>query len=380
MPIPYGKQFIDQSDIRQVSKSLRNRLITTGKFVLDLEKKVQNFLSCKYAVTCSSGTAALHLAMLSLGLKKNQIVLMPAINFIASYNIAKNMGAKIFLVDVDEYTGQITPDKILQCIKKNKLKNIQVLITMYQGGYPENIEEFYKLKKKYKFAIIEDGCHAFGAEYMIKKKFIKVGSCRHSDICTFSMHPVKTITSGEGGIVTTNNKGLARKIKLYRSHGLVRNLKEYWKYDILKTGYNYRLSDINCALGLTQLKKINFFLKKRESICQRYIKELTNINPNLKLPRYSKFIKSANHLFLININFTKMKKKKDDFFNYLKKNKILAQFHYIPIYKFSVYKENQIKFNGAEKYFKNSISIPIFVGLKIKEQTKIIKIIRKFFN
>ena len=218
--IPYGKQFIDNKDIKLVSNSLKENLITTGPYVKKFEKKIKTFLKSKYTHVCSSGTAALHLAMLSVGLKKNDVILMPAINFIASYNIAKIMHLKVYLVDVDKYTGQITPDKIEKCIKKNRLKKIKALIVMYLGGFPENAEKFYKLKSKYNFFIIEDACHALGAHYIYKKKKYKVGSCKHSDVCTFSLHPVKTITSGEGGVVTTNNKKLSANIELFKNHGI----------------------------------------------------------------------------------------------------------------------------------------------------------------
>ena len=193
------------------------------------------------------------------------------------------------------------------------------------------------------------------------------------------MHPLKTITSGEGGIITTNNSKMAKNINLFRSHGIFRNKKKYWNYDILKHGFNYRLSDINCALGLSQLKKINSFLKKRKKIYENYIKGLKNLNLNLTFPKYSKTIKPAYHLFTININFKKIRKKKDHLMKYFKKDNILAQQHYIPIYKFSVYKGNQKNFPGSEKFFENSISIPIFVELKEKQQKKIIKCIKKYF-
>ena len=148
---------------------------------------------------------------------------------------------------------------------------------MYHGGYPENVKKFYDIKKKYNFLIIEDACHALGSEYEFKNKSFKIGSCKHSDISTFSLHPLKSITSGEGGIITTNNSKISKNIKLFRSHGISRNKKEHWKYDVIKHGFNYRLSDINCALGLSQLKKINFFLHKRKKIYKRYISELQNI-------------------------------------------------------------------------------------------------------
>lgn len=378
--IPYGKQFLDKVDKKFVLSSLSNELITTGPYVLKFEKKLKNFFKSKFTYVCSSGTAAIHLAMMSINLKKGDTILMPAVNFVASYNLAKFMQLKIHLVDVDENNGQITPYTLLDCIKKNKLKKIKALIVMYHGGYPENLKKFYDIKKKYNFKIIEDACHALGAKYQYNNKFYRVGSCRHADISTFSLHPVKTITTGEGGVVSTNNYKIANKIKLLRSHGILRNKKKYWKYDVLENGFNYRLSDINCALGISQLEKINFFLKKRKLIYQKYLNELKNFNQNLNIPKYTKNQKSSYHLFLINIMFDKIKKNKDHFLKYLIKNKILGQFHYIPIYKFSCYREKVFNFPGSSKYSKNSISLPIYVDLTIKEQNKIIRIIKNYFN
>ena len=305
---------------------------------------------------------------------------MPAVNFIAAYNMAKIIGLKVFLVDVDEFTGQVTPNKVLECIKKNKLKKIHALLVMFHGGYPENIKKLYDIKKRYNFYIIEDACHALGSKYKYKNKFFKIGSCKHADISTFSLHPLKTITSGEGGIVTSNNAKIAKNIQLFRSHGMLRKKNKHWEYDILKYGFNYRLSDINCALGLSQLKKINFFLKKRKKIYQQYLKEFKNFSQNIVIPKYSKNIKSSYHLFLLNIAFDKLKKNKNHFMKYLKDNKIVAQQHYIPIYKFSIYKGESIGFSGAEKYFNNSISLPIFVNLSNLNQIKVIKIIKRYFK
>ena len=377
--IPYGTQLIDVNDKKTVLRALSSDLITTGPFVEKFERSLKKYLQCRYSYVCNSGTAAIHLALLSIGLKKNDVVLMPAVNFISSYNMATNMNLKIYLVDVDEHTGQITPFKILECIKKNKLKKINALIVMYLGGYPENSKKFYDLKKKYGFFIIEDACHALGAEYKVRNKLIKVGSCKHSDVSTFSLHPLKSITSGEGGVITTNNLKIAKNIKLYRSHGIIRHKKKYWNYDIVKSGFNYRLSDINCALGLSQLKKIRFFLKKRKTVYKKYVEKLNQFNRNLTLINYSKIIKPAYHLFIINIKFSILKKNKEHFIKYLMQHKIFAQQHYIPIYKFSVYNGRKSDFSGAEKYFKNSVSIPIFVNLSKKSQNKVIKIIKDYF-
>ena len=377
--ISYGKQFIDNKDKKIVLSSLSNDLITTGPYVKKFEYELNRYFKCKYSYVCSSGTAAIHLAMMSINSKKDDVILMPAINFISSYNIAKIMQLRIYLVDVDDHTGQITPSKVIECIKKNKLKKIKALILMFHGGYPEYSKKFYDLKKKYSFLIIEDACHALGSEYKWKNRQYKIGSCKHSDISTFSMHPVKTITSGEGGVITTNNKKIANNIRLLRSHGILRDKKNYWNYDVIKNGFNYRLSDINCALGLSQLKKINFFLKKRKKIYDKYVTELENYNPNLIIPKYSYNIKPSYHLFLINIKFDKLKKNKDHFIKYLNDHNIMAQYHYIPIYKFKIYKEKKSQLSGSEKYFKNSISIPIFVSLNDTDQKKIIKVIKSYF-
>lgn len=377
--IPYGKQNINKFDKKLVLDSLSNDLITTGPLVKNFEKEINKFLKCKHSFVCNSGTSAIHLALLSVGLKKGDIILMPAINFIASYNMAKIIGLKVYLVDVDKYTGQVTPTKVIECIKKNKLKKIKALLIMFNGGYPENIIEFKKIKKKYNFYIIEDACHAFGAGYKIKKKFYRVGSCNHSDVSTFSLHPLKTITTGEGGIVTTNISKIAKNIQLFRNHGIIRKNKKHWQYDVSKNGFNYRLSDINCALGASQLKRINLFLRRRKKIYNNYVKELKYLNLNLKIIKYSKDIKPSFHLFIINIDFKKIKSNKSDFIKFLLANKIIVQQHYIPIYKFTVYSERKNLFPDAENYFDNSISLPIFVNLSIKEQKKIIKTIKKYF-
>ena len=193
------------------------------------------------------------------------------------------------------------------------------------------------------------------------------------------MHPLKTITSGEGGVITTNNAKIAKNIKLFRSHGISKNKKKHWQYDIIKFGFNYRLSDINCSLGLSQLRKIDYFLKERKKIYERYLAELKNFNLNLIIPVYSKSIKPSFHLFIVNILFDKMNKNKNHFMKYLFNHKIIAQQHYIPIYKFSIYNEKLNSYQSSEKYFNNSVSIPLYVGFDKKKQQRVIKIIKSYF-
>jgi len=309
------------------------------------------------------------------------VIIMPVINFIAVYSMARLLNAKIFLADVDPLSGQMTPETLLKCIKINKLKKIKAIVTMYLGGYPENIIQFYNIKKKLNCYLIEDACHALGAEYLYKNNYLRVGSCKHSDISVFSLHPVKTITTGEGGLVTTNKKILYNRIVSLRSHGINKNKNYHWKYNINKSGFNYRLSDLNCALGLSQLKKINKFINYRKKIFYIYKKEFKKINNIINLPSYNQS-KPAYHLFLVSINFTKIKSSKEKLLKYLKNKNIFCQYHYIPIYKFKLFskKIDTAFYKGAEYYYKNTLSFPIFYNLQFALQRRILQKIKFFFR
>ena len=375
--IPYGRQFISKEDIKNVSKTLKKDIITSGSEIPKFEKEIQKYLKCKYSTVCNSGTSALFLSLLSIGLKKNDVVIMPSINFVASHNVSKILGAKIYLADVNKYNGQMSPDDVINVCKKFKIKKIKALIVMYNGGYPLNSEKFYNLKKKYKCYIIEDVCHALGAEYRFKKNLFKIGSCKHADISTFSLHPLKTITSGEGGIVTTNSKILDDKIKKFRSLGINRSKEKHWDYDVELTGFNFRLTDFQCSLGLSQLKKIKNFLKKRKQIVKKYNLGLKKIN-QINIPIISKSYNSSNHLYLINIKRYNMKKK-ESFIRYMMKNRILTQQHYKPVYKFKSFKGKYVSRN-AEIYYNSTVSLPIFYQLSSKEQNYIISKVNSFFK
>ena len=379
MIIPYGKQYLDREDIRYVKNSLKETLLSGGKSIEKFENEISKLLKVKNVVACSSGTAALHMAFHSINLSENDIIVMPAINFISSYNIASLYGAKIFLTDVDPLTGQMTPEKLIECIKRNRLKKIKAIVSMYLGGNANNVKKLYDIKKKYNTFLIEDACHALGSKYKFKDKIYNIGSCYHSDICVFSFHPLKAITTGEGGAVTTNNKKIYQSLKLFKSHGILRNQKKYWHYNVVQNGLNYRISDINCSLGISQLKKINSFLLKRKKIAKLYINKIKKFS-SIKIP----FIENINfnswHLFIISINFKKFKVDKERFFKWMNGHKIYPQYHYIPIYKFSIYKGKKLKYSGAETYFKNSVSLPIYYELSFELQKKILKKLITFCN
>lgn len=377
----YGKQFIDKSDVREVSKALNSKHLSSGEYVKKFEYSLKSRLQSNYSIVCNSGTSAIHLALLAINLKKNDIVILPAINFIAAANMARLMGARLYFADIDDKTGQINSKTIINCIKINKIKKVKVIFNMYLGGYPRNIVELYQLKKKLKCYLIEDACHAFGSKYKVKKNIYNLGSCKHSDLCTFSFHPLKSITTGEGGLVTTNNLLLYRKIQLFRSHGISKNPRKYWNYTANSFGYNFRLSDINCALGLAQLKKLNKFLKKRELIFNFYKKNINHYKNVINLITPDKNTWPAYHLIIILINFKKLKISKSSFFREMIKKNIYCQFHYIPNFFFKNFLlKSKKSYTNTIDYYKSAISLPVYYSLNKNNLKKVVNSIKNIID
>jgi dTDP-4-amino-4,6-dideoxygalactose transaminase len=372
----YGKQSIDSTDVYEVIKSLKKNLITGGDYVRKFEDLCRKKIQAKYALACNSGTSAILLAYLAIGVKKGDIIIMPAVNFVAAANMAKLLGAKIYLADIDSTTGQITQETVLTCIKNNNIKKIKALLVMYMGGYPRSIIEFYKLKKKLNCYLIEDACHAFGSSYYLNNKKFMIGSCAHSDISTFSFHPLKSITTGEGGLISTNIKSISDKIKLFRSHGIKKS-KFYWDYSVESLGYNFRLSDINCALGFSQLKKLKSFLAKRKLIYNIYKEEFKN-NKYIQIISAENNTSSSYHLVIGLIDFKKLGVTKNFFLKKLQKKKIYCQYHYIPIFFFKNFiLKNSKSLQNSYEYYNQAVSFPVYYDLKIKDLYKIITEIKK---
>ncbi len=375
--IPYGRQYIDKSDIKEVATALTKDNITSGKITLKFEKKISKFLNCRYSIACNSGTSAIFIALNALNLNKGDILIMPSINFISSYNAAKILGAKVYLADVDRFTGQMRPEDVENCCKKFGIKNFKILIVMYNGGYPQNVDRFKSLKKKYKCFIVEDACHALGSSYRYKKKYYRVGSCKHSDISTFSLHPLKTITTGEGGIITTNKKSVFDKMYMLKSLGIKRSNKKHWEYDVILKGLNFRLTDFQSALGLSQLKKIFKFIEKRKKIFLKYNDEIKKIKQISTLKHFNNY-KSSHHLYIVTL-LDQKKNQKEKLIKFMMKNGVILQYHYIPIYKFKIFKDKYINKN-AEIYYKNAVSLPIHYSLSQTDQNLVIRLLKKFFD
>lgn len=378
--IPYGKQTIAKDDINAVTKALKNNFLTTGPGVQLFEKAFSNKTHSKFSVSSNSGTSAIILALKAINLKKDDIVILPAINFIAAANVSKIMGAKIIFSDVDKYSGQMTPNKLEQCIKRNKIKKMKVFFTMHNSGFNNYAKEFFKLKKKYKCFLIEDACHALGAKNSNLKNDY-VGNCKYSDLTTFSFHPLKTITTCEGGMTTTHNKKFYEKMLEVRNHGFAikknKNKKIYnWQHKLNSNGYNLRLNDIQSHLGLNQIKKIDRFVKKRNSISKIYINKLKKYENYIVLPKHNKFL-SAWHLFIILFKKNSLKITRDKIIQIFYKSGVFTQVHYIPNYRQEPFKiKNTSNFKDAEFYFSQCLSIPIFPELKRKQIDRIVSIIK----
>lgn len=367
--IPYSRQHIDLDDISSVKNALNSDLITTGKFVKNFEIQISRYVNSSFASVCSSGTAALHLAFNAIGLKKGDNIILPSINFVAAENMCKSIGANIFYSDIDSNCGQVRYMDLINCVKKNNIKKIKAIVISYIGGNIFEISDYLKFKNQFKCYLIEDSCHALGSTYNIGKKKYKIGSCKHSDISTFSFHPLKSITTGEGGAITTNNVNIHKKIQLLRNHGFDRNEQNKKKNRIFINkivGFNYRLSDLNCALGISQLSKINKFIKKRNLIFKRYCFNLRNIN-EIKLVRSKKNTTSSNHLVIALIDFSKIKIQKNFLRDLLLKKGIITQVHYFPFYLKSKNKHLQDNFEGTKKYYNQTLSLPVYYDLKLKE-------------
>ncbi len=381
--IPYSKQTVNKADIKQVVRTLNSPFLTQGPLINKFEKMISKKVSAKYSAVVNSATSALHVSCMALGFKRNDILWTTPNTFVASSNCALHLGGLVDFVDINYFTGNICPEKLEQKLyaskKANKLPKI--VIPVHFAGNPTEQDHIYKLSKKYKFKIIEDASHSLGAKY----KTEKVGSCKWSDITVFSFHPVKIITTFEGGAAVTNDYKIHKKLKLFSNHGITKdykdfkyNIKNKWYYEQQLLGLNYRMTDVAASMGISQIKKLKKFVRERNKIAKKY--ELLLNKKYLILPKIGKNAQSSFHLYVIKLkdqyNFLHKK-----LFDYLRKKKINVNLHYIPVHLHPYYRKKGFKhgdFLNSEKHAKSSISIPIFPNLKNKNIMKISKLINNF--
>ncbi len=372
--IPYSRQTISKDDISSVSKVLNSTFISRGPINEEFENRIRNYVKSKFCVTTNSATSSLFIACKALNLKKGDIVWTSANSFASSANCAVLCGAKIDFIDINLENYNISIEKLEQKLKlaSKKGKLPKIIIPVHYAGFPCDMEKIFKLKKKYKFKIIEDASHAIGSSY----KNFKVGSSKHSDLTVFSFQAVKVITTGEGGSITTNNKNFYEKIKLLRQHGITKDKKNFkikknsfypWYYEQIDLSFNFILPDINAALGLSQLRKLNQNIKKREKLVKYYRQKLSK--SKIKLLDFPKHIKSSHHLLPAMYNFKSLKDKAN-FFRFMSKNNIFLQVLYIPIYKHPFYKKmkfDEKNFVNTETFYKNAFSLPMHLQITKKD-------------
>ena len=373
--ISYGRQAIDEDDVKYLIDTLKSDYLTQGPRVLEFEKAICDYTGAKYCVAVANGTAALHIAVKALGITSGEGI-TSCNTFVASSNALVYNSIKPIFSDIDGETYNLD----LQDLEKRINKDTKIIIPVHFAGEAVDMEKVNDLAKKNDLFVIEDAAHAIGSRYKNGKK---VGSCIYSDMTTFSFHPVKTITTGEGGAITTNNLDLYKKLLLLRSHGITKdeNLFENenagpWYYEMQDLGFNYRITDFQCALGITQLKKLDKFIERRREICRIYIEAFQDIK-NIKVPDYKNIENNAYHLFVLQIDFDKIGKTRKQVMTELLAKNIGTQVHYIPVHTQPYYVKNFGYKNGdypvCEEYYKKALSIPLFPTMTDEDVQYVIK-------
>lgn len=375
--LPYGHQWIDEEDIKAVSDVLRSDWITQGPKIAEFEKEFAKYVGVRYAVAVNSGTAALHTACFAAQIEKGDEVITTPITFAASANCVLYQGGTPVFADIKEDTLNIDPEEI----EKKITKKTKALIPVDFTGLPVDLEKILRIAKDNNLIIIEDASHALGATY----KGSKIGSI--SDITIFSFHPVKHIATGEGGMITTNNKEYYERLILFRTHGITKerdkllNYEGPWYYEMQELGYNYRLTDFQCALGLSQLKKIDRIIQCRREIVEKYNSEFKDI-PEIKIPE----INPANstpawHIYVIQLNLEKLKTDRREIFKALRAENIGVNVHYIPVHLQPYYKKrfgyHLGDFPRAENYYSRAITLPIFPKMSDRDVDDVIRAVKK---
>ena len=387
--IPYSTQTITILDAIYVARQVKFRSLTQGSEIQKFEKSISRYVGAKYAVAVSSATAGLHIAHLALGYPLGAKVVTSPISFVASANSIIYAGQTPIFVDVEMDSGNLSAEKLAETLNS---QNISTVVPVHFAGNPCDMEKIYELCKAQNISIIEDAAHALGSNYITGEK---IGSCKYSDMTVFSFHPVKSITTGEGGVVTTNNPELYAKLLKLRSHGIQKNdlepsnellgktngIKNLWYYEMDSIGYHYRLTEIQAALGVSQMKKVDKFIKKRRRIALRYDKLISQINSINSIKKDLRNI-SANHLFPITIDFTSISRGKNDVMLELRQNGVMTQVHYMPIPLHPFYQNlgyNMEQLPNALNFYFQTLSIPIYPRLSFRKQKKIVKIFKKLF-
>jgi UDP-4-amino-4,6-dideoxy-N-acetyl-beta-L-altrosamine transaminase len=393
--LPYSRQHIDDDDIAAVVRVLSSGMLTTGPEVERFEQSLAAYCGARYAVVCANGTAALHLAVLASGLKQGDGVITSPISFLATANCARYVGADVLFADIEAETANLDPVHVEAVLAENR--GVKMLLPVHFGGHPARMEELARIAEKHGLQIIEDGCHALGATYAdAAGKMVKVGSCRHSTMTVFSFHPVKGMTTGEGGAITTNSTELYEALQCYRSHGMVRSeshgkffvnselafaetgSQNPWYYEMQLLGFNYRLTDFQCALGSSQLQKLDGFIDRKRELAGEYRRQFSSAGMLSRVEPLAvqQGICHAYHLFVVRIDFSRLGLSRAALIRKLLDRQIGTQVHYIPLHMQPYYQAQRSILGSsllqAENYYEQCLSLPMFPGMTTEDVARVV--------
>jgi UDP-4-amino-4,6-dideoxy-N-acetyl-beta-L-altrosamine transaminase len=398
LKIPYGRQSISDFDVDAVVKVLRSEFLTQGPVIPLFESAIAGYCGARFSCAVNSATSALHIACLALGLGPGDIVWTSPNTFVASANCALYCGADVDFVDIDALSYNMCVKKLEEKLKeaKNNNKLPKIVIPVHYAGQTCDMKRIHDLSKIYNFKIIEDASHAIGGKYKSacfpedgegsSSCFKAVGGCQFSDITVFSFHPVKIITTGEGGVAVTNSEILIERLRRLRSHGITsdqnlmdqRPLNEIWNYQQIELGFNYRMTEMQAALGMSQLSRLDLFVQERHKIAEQYNNELGDLP--IFLPWQDSFAYSSYHLYPIRLNLKLISKSQRQIYDELIQNDVIVNLHYIPVYRQPYYERMGFKRGycpEAEKFHEEALSLPIFPGLGVENQDRVIRLMRE---
>jgi len=392
--LPYGCHAIDDDDIEAVSRVLRSDFLTTGPAVAEFEGAFARETGAAHAVACANGTAALHLAALALEIGPGDHVVVPTITFLASANAARFVGADVIFADVDPETGLMGAGDLSAALDANRNKSIRAVFPVHLAGRPADPEGVSAVAHAAGIGIVEDACHALGTRYQTADGQVSVGGCSHADMATFSFHPVKTIASGEGGMVTTNDAALAARLRALRSHGMTRESVDMqiadrafdpdgtlnpWYYEMPEIGFNYRLSDIHAALGASQLGKLEKFAARHRALAAVYDELLEPLAPEIVPVRNRQGTDPVQHLYQVLIDFPALEMTRATLMNTLRASGIGTQVHYIPVHTQPYYRAayGDLELPGAEAFYQRCLSLPFYPGLTDDDAARVVDSLRR---
>lgn len=386
--LPYGRQLIDEADVAAVAEVLRGDFLTTGPAVEAFESALAERVGAPHAVACSSGTTALHLAALGLGLGEGDVAVVPSMTFLATANCLRHAGAEVAFADVDPETGLATPETLSEALARAG-DAARALFVVHLNGQCCDMEGIAEIAKAKNLAVVEDACHALGAGYGADGSIYQVGDCAHSDAAVFSFHPVKAMTSGEGGMVTTNDPDMAKQMAELRHHGMVRDPQRFadreagfdsagalnpWYHEMSELGFNYRMSDIHAALGASQLAKIDGFLEARRALVAAYDERLATLAPIVRPLARVAACAPAWHLYVVHIDFAAAGVSRSAVMGALRERGVGSQVHYIPVHRQPYYRARygEIELPGAEAYYARALSLPLYPAMSEADTERVV--------